>query len=182
MRSIVLGLIAIVVASGGSTFARATVDKQQTPKPTDPNEITARYLKLRLGQSGATAAPGGRIALSVDVTPAAKIHVYAPGQIGAIAVKLQTSADLKATPARYPPSVSYFFAPTSETFKVYNKPFQITQDITLANTAKMRQRAAAKDTLVIPGTLEYQACDDLVCYRPDSVAVSWKVELTPAAR
>ena len=181
MRSLAIGLMALLIGTGYPTFdLRAS--EQATSKPKDPNDITARYLKLRLGQTAHTAAPGARLTLSLDVTPAAKIHVYAPGQIGAIAVKLQTSPDFKAAPARYPPSMRYFFAPTSETFKVYNTPFQISQDVTLANTAKMRQRAAAKDTLVIAGTLDYQACDDLVCYRPDSLEISWKVELTPGTR
>jgi hypothetical protein len=65
------------------------------------------------------------------------------------------------------------------TAKVYNKPFQITQTITLATTSALRQRAGAKDTLTINGTLKYQACDDLVCYRPDSLPVSWKIGLAP---
>jgi hypothetical protein len=173
MRSLIIGLIAVLAGHGHQAVS---------PKPQDPNDITARYLKLRLGQNARAAAPGARVTLSLDVTPAPKIHVYAPGQIGAIAVKLQSSPDFKLVAARYPPSVSYFFAPTNETFKVYNAPFQITQDVTIAATARMKQRAAAKETLVIPGTLDYQACDDLVCYRPDRLEISWKVELTPAAR
>jgi cytochrome c biogenesis DsbD-like protein len=174
MRTLFIGLMAAVVGSAAQQVS--------SPQPKDPTEITARYLKLRPGQSERAAAPGARITLTLDVTPAPKIHVYAPGQIGSIAIKLQESAEFKATPARYPPSVPYFFAPTNETFKVYNTPFQIAQEITLARTAKMRQRAAAKDTLVIPGSLVYQACDDLVCYRPDSLEISWKIELAAAGR
>jgi hypothetical protein len=49
----------------------------------------------------------------------------------------------------------------------------------LATTSALRQRAGAKDTLTINGTLKYQACDDLVCYRPDSLPVSWKIGLAP---
>jgi DsbC/DsbD-like thiol-disulfide interchange protein len=173
MRIFIIGLVAVVVGVGNQAVSQ---------KPKDPTEIIARYLKVRLGQSERTAPPGGRITLSVDVTPAPTIHVYAPGQIGSIAIKLQPSSDFKAAPARYPPSVPYFFAPTNETFKVYNTPFQITQTITLAATAKLRQRAAAKEPLVIPGKIEYQACDDLVCYRPDFLDVSWKLELTPGTR
>jgi len=31
----------------------------------------------------------------------------------------------------------------------------------------------------ITGTLEYQACDDKLCYNPTSVPLSWTVALTP---
>ena len=36
-----------------------------------------------------------------------------------------------------------------------------------------------KNELVVSGTLEYQACDDKICYNPVSLPLSWKVGLTP---
>jgi len=155
---------------------------QQTLAP--ENEVATRYLKVRLELVDRPAAPGARVTLLADVTPGPKMHVYAPGQAGyiTIAIELDASKDFKAAPARFPASQPHFFAPANETIKVYNKPFQIAQDVTIAATAALRKRAAAKETLTIAGTLKYQACDDLVCYRPDSVPVSWKIELTPGAR
>jgi len=32
-------------------------------------------------------------------------------------------------------------------------------------------------TLTIGGTLEYQACDDKMCFNPQSVPLSWTIEL-----
>ncbi len=159
------------------TIAFAGIQQSQTP-PTQA-EIKSRYLKIRVGPADRTAAPGERVTLTLDVTPGPKIHVYAPGQTGYIAttLKLKPSADFKVLPGKYPASEPYFYAPTNETVKVYSKPFQIAQDITLAATAALRKRAAAKETIEIGGTLDYQACDDLVCYRPDSLPVSWKITL-----
>jgi cytochrome c biogenesis DsbD-like protein len=170
--------IAVVFAL--AVWATATGQQPQT----STSELATRYLKVKLAPVDKTAAPGELVTLSLDVTPGQKMHVYAPGQEGyiAIAIELEPSKDYKAVPARFPASQPHFFAPTNETVKVYNKPFQIAQDVTIAATAALRKRAAAKEALTIAGTLKYQACDDLVCYRPDSLPVSWKLELTPGAR
>jgi hypothetical protein len=32
---------------------------------------------------------------------------------------------------------------------------------------------------VVAGELEYQACDDRICYRPDTIPVQWRITLTP---
>ena len=144
-------------------------------------EFSTRYLRVRLGPVDPGAMPGDRVTLTVDVTPAPKMHVYAPGQAGyiAIALELEASKDFKTTPAKFPAPELYFYAPSNETVKVYNKPFQIVQAITLATTPALRKRAGAKETLAINGTLKYQACDDLVCYKLDSLPVSWNITLAP---
>jgi hypothetical protein len=66
--------------------------------------------------------------------------------------------------------------------KVYEKPFRLLQDVTLALTPALRQRATAGDTLRLTGSLEYQACDDKVCYRPQAVPVEWTMKLVPLGR
>ena len=40
------------------------------------------------------------------------------------------------------------------------------------------RRSAGKNELSITGTLDYQACDDKICYNPVSLPLSWKVALT----
>jgi hypothetical protein len=73
--------------------------------------------------------------------------------------------------------VDFYYAPLRETVKVYDKPFRISQDVTLAATADLRRRAAAGEPLTITATLDYQACDDRVCYRPDSLTLTWTIPL-----
>lgn len=155
-----------------------------TSTPPGAREAIAQHLRVRARTSDGTAAPGTRLTLVLDVTPGNKIHVYAPGQAGYIPIdlKLDPSADFKSALARYPPSRSFFFAPLKETVKVYDRPFRITQDITLALTPELRRRATNKETLAITGMLDYQACDDLVCYRPEDIAVQWAIALTPIER
>jgi hypothetical protein len=173
-RSLVLALSAATLAFGPSN---------QTPTPRGPvqrNELATKYLKVLVTPIDRLAAPGATITLSLEITPGPKIHVYAPEQKDYIPVslELQPSTDFKASPAKYPPSQPLFLAPINETARVYDKPFQIEQEITLAGSATLVRRAAAKDTLVVTGTLGYQACDDRVCYRPDSLEVTWKIGLT----
>ena len=61
-----------------------------------------------------------------------------------------------------------------ETQLVYSNPFKIRQDMTIEVTPAMRARAKEPNaTVTISGTLRYQACDDSVCYMPQSIPVSW---------
>jgi DsbC/DsbD-like thiol-disulfide interchange protein len=147
-------------------------------------EATGRHLTLRASLSDSTAAPGHRVTLVLDVTPGRNVHVYAPGQEGylAVALKLDPSPDFKAAAPRYPTPRDYFFAPLRERVKVYDRPFRILQDVTLALTPAVRQRAQERGTLTLTGALEYQACDDTVCFRPDSVPLRWTISLTPIER
>src|SRR5262245_28723788 len=152
-RSIVMALSAAALALGPA---------DQTPRgPMQRNELATKYLKVLVTPIDRLAAPGSQIKLGLEITPGPKIHVYAPEQQDYIPVslKLQSSDDFKASPAKFSPSQTLFLAPINETAKVYDKPFQIEQEITLARSAALMRRAAAKDTLVVTGTLGYQACD-----------------------
>lgn len=151
-------------------------------QPAPDTEVIGRHLRVRVDRDARPAAPGSTVSLYADVTPGPKIHIYAPGQDGYIPVDLALTAAsaFKAIDAKYPPAVDFYFEPLRETVKVFNKPFRITQEIALAATPDLQRRAAARETLTIAGTLEYQACDDAVCYRPESLALTWKVPLQPA--
>ena len=143
-------------------------------------EVLGKYVRVRVGATDQIAAPGHRITLTLDVTPGPKIHVYAPGQNGYIPVslKMNESPDWKASVPLFPPATP-FIDPLKERVQVFDKPFRVTQNLTLTLTPSMRQRATAHETLVIAGAFEYQACDDKVCYRPETVPVQWTLSLTP---
>jgi len=152
--------------------------------PARPAEVAGGQVRVRTGVSDATAAPGEKITLILDATPGEQMHVYAPGEEGYISVELTLadSPDFKAGAPRFPPSGTYYFAPLDETVRVYDAPFRVTQEITLGLSRELRQRAAARETMTILGQFRYQACDDAVCYRPETLPVSWTVELRPFAR
>lgn len=149
--------------------------------PVGAADVAGQQVSVRAGTSDREVAPGQRLTLIVDVVPGPRMHVYAPGQQGYIPVTLAlaASADYRAAEPRFPPPGTYFFAPLKETVSVYGVPFRITQEITLALTRELRERAAARERLTIAGELAYQACDDTVCYRPDRLPLTWNVTLRP---
>ena len=116
-----------------------------------------------------SGAAGARLALFVDVTPKPGIHVYAPGTQDyiPITVKLNAQPEIKAGKVAYPKSETMTFA--DEKVPVFQKPFRLTQDVTLDKSAK------AGSTVTVSGTVNYQACDDRVCYAPESSPVSWTI-------
>lgn len=148
-----------------------------------PTTETA-HLSLTTAVSDARVAPGTRVALLVDIKPKPKMHVYAPEQPDVIPVSLKLdSGDFKAHAPRFPRPEEYFFKPLGETQLVYSKPFRIVQPVTVALTPAVRERArSAGASFAITGTLQYQACDDAICYLPVTVPVSWVVALRPLER
>src|SRR5262245_37510455 len=130
----------------------------------------SKHAAITSGSTPATAAPGEKVTLFVDMTPNKGVHVYAPGAKDYLPVKvtLKSQSDVKAAGKLvYPKSESVFFAPLNETVPVFQKQFRMTQDVTVAKTAK------AGSTIAIEGTLDFQACDDQVCFVPESVPVNW---------
>ena len=65
----------------------------------------------------------------------------------------------------------------TESLTVYQKPFRLFVEAVPEATAEARKTLAGKTELVIAGTLEYQACDDKICYNPVSLPLSWNVAL-----
>jgi DsbC/DsbD-like thiol-disulfide interchange protein len=117
------------------------------------------------------AAPGGRTSLTLDVTPKTGVHVYAPGtkDFIPIEVKFDPKPDFKAGKTVYPKSELMTFG--DEKVPVFQKPFKLTSDVTIAKTAK------SGSAVTVSGTVHLQACDDKVCYPPENVPVSWTVNV-----
>ena len=114
-------------------------------------------------------AAGSKLALFVDVAPKPGIHVYAPGSNDyiPITVKLNPQPEIQAGKVAYPKSEMMTFA--DEKVPVFQKPFRLTQDVTLDKSAK------PGSTVTVSGMVNYQACDDRVCYPPESAPVTWTV-------
>ena len=109
--------------------------------------------------------PGSAVTLTFDITPARRMHVYAPGaDYQVVAIKLDAQAGVKGRDLAYPPSEIYIFEPTSETVPVYQKPFTLKQVVDVSKTA-----LNGKKSLTLSGKLEYQACDDKVCFKPNAI-------------
>jgi len=129
------------------------------------------------GHAAVAAAPtevtgkaGEKVSLVVEVQPKPNIHVYAPGSgefYIPITVKLNAAPQLKAGKLVYPKSETMVFA--DEKVAVFAKPFQLTQEVTLDKSLKPGASVA------VSAMVNYQACDDKVCFPPESAPVSWTV-------
>jgi DsbC/DsbD-like thiol-disulfide interchange protein len=123
-----------------------------------------------------TAKPGQRVVLNVDVALKPKMHVYSPDQPKdqdyiPIALTVAPGDAYRLEKPRFPPSEKVFFAPLKETQHVYSRPFRVSQPIMLTGDG-------ATAPLTITGTVRYQACDDAICYVPQTVAVKWIVPMS----
>ena len=116
-------------------------------------------------------AAGGKLALFVDVTPKPNIHVYAPGSefYIPITVKLNASTEITAGKLAYPKSETITLL--DEKVAVFQKPFRLTQDVTIDKAAKPGSK------ITVSGKVDYQSCDDKVCYPPESAPVTWTVNV-----
>jgi len=125
------------------------------------------------------AAQGTHFSLVLDVTPGPRVHVYAPGasDYKPVAISVEAQPGLLLQAPQYPKSEDYFFKPLKEHVPVYQHPFRIVQDVTLDPSRD--GTAALKDvtSLTITGRFNYQACDDKVCFTPQSVPLSWTIRV-----
>jgi hypothetical protein len=120
----------------------------------------------------------------VNVTPRRTMHLYAPGKHDYQVVQLTIDPQpwLRAQPTTYPGSEIYHFKPLDERVEVYSKPFRLTRDVTLLATPEAQKQLGAMSSVTITGALEYQACDDRVCFNPTRVPVTFTVSLKPLDR
>lgn len=144
-------------------------------------KISAPHIAITSYASDAAAARGTRFSLVLDVVPEPKIHVYAPGAAGyrTIALKVQEQPGLVVRDAHYPESEMYHFKPLDERVPVFQRPFRLVQDLMLDFSREGAAALRGKTSLTIEATLEYQACDDTICYRPQSVPLSWTIAVKP---
>ena len=147
-------------------------------------EISSARLKLRTYPSDAAVAPGNRFTLVLDLTPDPRIHVYAPGAKGyrAVALKIDPQPFVRALDLQFPKAEIYHFKPLDERVPVYQKPFQLRQEIVLEGSPPAQAAFRGKDSVTITGTLEYQACDDQLCFNPVTVPLSWRLTLRELIR
>ena len=131
--------------------------------------VAAVPVQLTFMTSAATTSvkPGQTVTLFVDVTPRAKMHVYAPGAKDYQPISLElNSPGVKAGKLTYPKSQDWYFEPTKEHVPTYQTAFRLTQDVTIDPAVKA-------GTFYVTGVLKYQACDDTICYKPVSEPVAW---------
>jgi hypothetical protein len=149
--------------------------------PVSGTKASTPYFDLTTYPSDAAVAPGNRITLALDIVPKPGMHVYAPGASNYRVIRLDLADQpfLRPLDTRYPPSEIYFFEPLNERVPVYQKPFTLLREVVVEGTPQAQAALKGRESVTINGTLEYQACDDKICYNPGSLPLSWTVSLRP---
>ncbi|OFW22179.1 MAG: hypothetical protein A3H97_04785 [Acidobacteria bacterium RIFCSPLOWO2_02_FULL_65_29] len=159
--------------------ASKPVAASQGPEAT---EVWTDHLKIKNYPSQPEISPGRPVSLVVEIEPGARMHVYAPGadDYQVITLRMAEQPFVRLPPVQYPASEIYVFEPLDERIPVYQRPFKLIQDVTLDTRPEALAAFRSKPSLKVTGTLEYQACDDKVCFKPVSVPLSWTLALRPS--
>jgi hypothetical protein len=105
--------------------------------------------------------------------------VYAPGakDYRSITFHIDDNPILAARALQYPAPEIYHFVPLDERVPVFQTPFRLVNSMAVSPSPRARPALRGVDTVTIAGTLEYQACDDRLCFTPRSIPVSYTVQL-----
>ena len=141
--------------------------------------VETRHLRLTAALSDSEITPGARLSIVFDIEPLPGMHVYAPGKHSyqVISIALDPQPWVKVAPLTYPASEIYHFAPLDEHIEVYAKPFRLVRDVTILATPDARKMLTTMKSVTLTGKVNYQACDDTLCYTPQSIPVKWMVPL-----
>lgn len=144
-----------------------------------PVSADTAHLTMRASVSDVSVAPGQRIAIVVEVTPRPRMHLYAPGKHDYQVVRLALDARpwIRPHETTYPASEIYHFKPLDERVEVYSKPFRLVREVTILATPEAQKQLASMPSVTIAGSLEYQACDDTVCYNPARVPIAFTLSV-----
>ena len=144
------------------------------------------YLSIGAYQSNSTITVGSRFHLGIEIEPKTDIHVYAPGaqELGyrVIELSLEVPDFIQTLPVVYPSSEIYHFEPLDEHVPVYLKPFNLVQEVVVGGSSAASETLAGLDVVTLTGRLDYQACDDEVCFSPTSIPLTWTLTVDPLDR
>jgi len=135
--------------------------------PPDTAQVQGKQLTASVGASNSTAAPGERVTLTIDIELEPDMHVYAPGVDGYIPIdwKMESSGAADVHAPEFPQPEKLYLKAIDETVPAYRDHFRLIRDVTIS--------AGASGTVTLDGALRYQACDDRVCYIPQTLHLHW---------
>ncbi len=144
------------------------------------------HLEINASQSDPAIIVGNRFHLVLDVAPKPGMHVYAPGadDLGyrVVGLTLEAPEFLRLLPLPYPASETYHFEPLDERVPVYQQRFRLVQEVVVKGDQESEEQLSELAVLTLTGRLDYQACDDRVCFNPESVPLTWTLAVAPLDR
>ena len=145
--------------------------------------VEAKQLHLSSFASTNVVRPNQRVALFLDIDLMPKMHVYAQGVQGYIAIEWKmTETAAKFHPVRYPAPEKLRLEVIKETVPVYRGRVRLGEDVAIGTEAQVKPRLNEQGEMVLEGSLHYQACDDRECYFPETVPLKWTFKFAPLDR
>ena len=145
--------------------------------------LEAKQLRLSLSASTNVVHPNQRVALFLNIGLMPKMHVYAPGVQGYIALDWKmTETAARIYPVRYPVPENLRLEVIKETVPVYRGHVQLVGDVVIGPEAQVKPKLNEHGEMVLEGSLRYQACDDHECYIPETVPLKWTFQFEPLDR
>jgi hypothetical protein len=143
------------------------------PQTLTPSSTANQRVDVVARSSAENILPGQRVELWADVTPKPNIHVYAPGAKGFDAISLIVSPKMGLTFGKptYPAGTWLPSPGAGGRVPVYTRTFRIMQPLTPGRGSR------AGEVVTIAGAVNYQACDDRLCYPTASVPVNWTIRI-----
>ncbi len=133
------------------------------------------HLRATTWASDAVVRGGNRFALGIDIDLKPKMHVYAPGVQGYLAIdwSMESPEGATAMEAQYPEARRLEMPAIKEVVPVYERKFRLLRDVRIGQPKEMAPLLDPQNRFTLRGKLHYQACDDKICYLPQTLNLSW---------
>lgn len=143
------------------------------------SSVDTKHLKLTYSASDAVVRAGSRLVLALEVELKPRMHVYAPEVEGGyipIDWEMPESKGWLAFPASYPAARKLHLPAIDETVPVYEGSIQLARELTIGQNREIRP-LLRDGQLTVEGSFRYQACDDKMCYPPETIPLKWTFRL-----
>ena len=144
-------------------------------------EGSTAHMNITAYPSNSNLTVGTKFSLAVDIEPNEGIHLYAPGADAmgyrVIGLTIDPVPHIRFEPVEFPASEIYHFEPLDERVPVYQQPFTLLQEAVVSGEPEAEEALKELDAVTLSGTLNYQACDDKLCFDPVSVPLSFTLDV-----
>jgi hypothetical protein len=140
------------------------------------------HLRVRTAASDTAVNPGSRFTLAVDIEPLGGAHVYAPNVDGGyqgLEVHIAPLPYIQVHEPVYPPPTHLRLPWTNETLSGYAGPIRMAVDVSLSTRIDLAPVIEAGQGLTLTGWVRVQACDERVCWPPETISLNWHLDLRP---
>ena len=154
------------------------------PVPSQGAAILKTRIRVTPAASAVSVAAGQRIRLSLELTLAHGLHAYAPGapqEFIPVSWTIEPSPAWKSAEPQWPAAEMTKLYGYDEKIPNYTGVFRVTREVTIAGPPVL-SKLAPDGEITITSQFRYQACNDRVCFPPETIPVSWKLVIEPHDR